>query len=63
MKTKKAEAASPLPRIGCERCLTDGEGFAGFIYVQQPGRPMFVKPCACRIKREAAKKAMGASAS
>ena len=60
-KKADAEIAAALPKIGCEVCLPGGEGFAGFVYVERPGAPRAVDKCACRIKREQAKKALVAS--
>jgi hypothetical protein len=61
---KKAdlEQAATLPKIGCGVCLPDGDGFAGFVYTQQPGGPRVVKACECRLARGRAKKAAEAKA-
>jgi hypothetical protein len=57
-KKEHAAQMASLPKIGCQVCLPDGDGFAGFIYTQQPGGPRVVKPCECRTRREQAKKAL-----
>lgn len=64
MKQKaQSELNRALPKIGCDKCMQTGEdglphGLEGFIYVQRPGQPQFVKPCECRLARERAKKAL-----
>lgn len=61
MKQKSnTERMASLPKIGCEKCGPEGSDFPGYVYVEKPGFPRAVTDCACRIRREQAKRALEA---
>jgi hypothetical protein len=64
-KQKQHEAEKALPPLGCEVCMPADHGGVvapGYVIVQHPGKPRFMKPCECKIRREQAKKAQEAKA-
>lgn len=56
MATKRAAAArKALPKIGCDVCANE-IGMRGYLVEQHPGQPRYLRPCACRIEYEKAKR-------
>lgn len=59
MATKaKKEAMNSLPKLGCDECEGQCLDLIGFVMETRPGQGRAVVPCKCRIRRDAAKKAM-----
>lgn len=60
-KKEQARVQAALPKLGCEVCQDQVGNLIGFVLVEKPGYGRVVEPCQCRIRRELAKKKLGAA--
>lgn len=56
-KKAKAEAAKGLPKVGCEVCMPEGNGFAGTILKLNTANEREAHDCECLLAHRRAKKA------